>query len=175
MKYSILLFLAALIMNSCTSTTSAEKGFESATLLKEKDIDRSLLRPTSLFRLDTNALHENESVKVICASESLFPTDKVDYYIHAVAISMETGDTVNILATGILDASEKDPYGYFYTPHSEIAKVLQNLDRIDEGANTKELQPKKFKWVFSDPEFINIKTDHLPSIIGMIGEMETAP
>ncbi len=135
----------------------------------EKEINPEYMRDISEFKMDTSALHDNESIEILCASDQLFPTDEVDYYVHVVAVSQETGDTVNIFTTAVMSASDDDRLTEFHSAESDVAKILQNMNNVKEGVNVKDLKSNKFTKVYSDPEFIALKTSHFPSIIGMVG------
>lgn len=138
----------------------------------KEEIDPAHLIDISEYNIDTTALHHNERIEVLCASDKVFPTDDFDYYVHALVVSLETGDTVNVLVTGVIDITESNRISAFISPDNTIAKVLQNLDEIKDGANVNDLEPSKFEKVHRDPEYISIKTSHFPSIIGVIGELE---
>lgn len=137
--------------------------------VEKKEINPEYLRDISEFNMDTSALRENERIEILCASDQLFPTDKVDYYVHAVAVSLETGDTVNIFTTGVMSINENNRITEFHSAESDVAKIFQNMDKIEEGVNVKDLKSNKFTKVYSDPEFISLKTTHFPSIVGLLG------
>ena len=172
MKLLLCLSVFAFLFSSCTNKAESNQGSDFDFPINEKEIDRSLLLDISEFNIDSTALSDKEQIKLICASETLFPTDMVNYFIHAVAVSLETGDTVNILATGVIDVTKNHPYGEFLSPNSDLAKVLQNMDKIEDNQNIHDLEVSDFDKVYTDPKFINIETAHFPAIIGMVGKVE---
>ena len=139
----------------------------------EKEINPDHLINISEFKVDTIALHDNEGIEVLCASDRVFPTDDINYFVQAVVVSLETGDTVNVLVAGTINITESNRLSRFVSSNNDIAKVLQNLNNIEDGTNVKDLEPPKFDKVYRNPEYISLKTSHFPSIIGMITELQT--
>lgn len=136
---------------------------------EKKAINPAFMRNISEFRMDTSALHDGEQIEVLCASDQLFPSDKVDYYVHVVAVSRETGDTVNIFATAMMQLNGDNRMTEFHSAETEMAKIYQNLNNVKSGSNVKDLKSNQFSKVYSDPEFIALETRHFPSIVGLIG------
>lgn len=158
--FSITICILSIFFHSCSNLgTSGE-------------VDPAHLIDVSQYNIDTTALHHKERIEVLCASDRVFPTDELDYYVHTLVVSLETGDTVNVLAVGSIDITENNRISTFISPNDPIAKILQNVNNIKTGTNAKDLEVSKFKKVHRDPEYISIETSHFPSIIGLIGEID---
>src|ERR1700754_41896 len=52
---------------------------------------------TSKFKIDSTVLHDNDEIKLIYTSGSPDDNKDLKYYIHVIAVSQKSGDTVNIL------------------------------------------------------------------------------
>lgn len=134
----------------------------------EKNRNGAFLVDVSKFKIDTTMLHDGDSVKVLCASLKLFPTDTISYYVHTVVVSLKTGDTVNVLASGSINITEENRITEFYSFNNKFALAMQSMNDIKTGENSIIPKEKKYKKVHSDPQFIALKTSHFPSVIGML-------
>lgn len=134
----------------------------------EKHRDDTHLVDISKFKIDTTVLHDGDSVKVLCASLKLFPTDTISYYVHTVVVSLKTGDTVNVLASGSINITEENRITEFYSFNNKFALAMQSMNDIKTGKNSIIPKEKKYKKVHSDPQYIALKTSHFPSVRGML-------
>lgn len=145
------------------------------TACKEPDkSDDRIIRFLSVsdFRIDSTALHDEEEIEVLCASDFLFGSDKVDYYVHAIVVSMETGDTVNVLATGVLDAKENDRFRNYLSESNVFTRVMSNHGHIADRQNVNTLKTRKSEKVHSDEQYINLPYKNYPAVIGSICEIQ---
>lgn len=168
MKNTLAFFVLTFLIFGCGNNEKENDKLSS--LINEKEINRDLLVSISDFKMDAKILNDGDEIEVLCASESLFPSDEVDFYVHAIVVSQISGDTINVLATSYLKVPD-DRMTQYHSPMTDAALVFQNLDNID-GTNVKDLEPQKHKLVFVDPEYIQLDYTVYPSTIGMIGEFE---
>lgn len=131
----------------------------------------------SKFKMDNTALEDNEEVKIIYTSSSPDYNKDLKYYIHLIAVSQKTGDTVNILTTADngLTSEDMDKVFNFFIQDNVASKLIQmdsekikDIKHIDD-INKTEL--KKIDKVVRDPEFDEIADNNYPTIIGAIGMM----
>jgi hypothetical protein len=131
----------------------------------------------SKFKIDNNALENYEEIKIIYSS-GRYPYDKnMEYYIHLIAVSQKTGDTVNILsiANPVVEIDKKDKIFNFFNQDHELSKIAQldveNIRDINNINEINSLQSKKIDKVVRDPEFDHIADNNYPTIIGSIGNV----
>lgn len=156
MKTAPLYFLAALLflLTSCGST------------YKYWDISK--------FKMDKNALADGEEIKLLYASGGPGNND-LDHYLHLIAISQKTGDTVNILTTADngLTAEDKDKIFNYFNEENDVTKISQmDLDKLQDIKNADDIDKielKKIDKVVRDPKFDYLANNHYPTVIGMIG------
>jgi hypothetical protein len=131
----------------------------------------------SKFRIDNSALEDNEEVKLIYTSRGPDYNKDLKYYIHLIAVSQKTGDTVNILTTADngLTMEDKDKVFNFFNQDNVASKLIQmdpeklkEIKHIDDINNT---ELKKIDKVARDPNFDGIADNNYPTIIGTIGTM----
>jgi hypothetical protein len=131
----------------------------------------------SKFNIDNNALEDNEEVKIIYTSRGPDSNTELNYYIHLIAISQKSGDTVNILTTpdNGLEIEDKDKVFNFFNQDNIATKITQedlyNLKDI-KSLDIKEIEKKELKKidkVARDPEFDYMADNNYKTIIGVIG------
>lgn len=131
----------------------------------------------SKFRMDNNALEDNEEIKLLYTSQGPGNNKNLEYYIHLIAVSQKTGDTVNILTTADngITIEDKDKIFNFFNMKNVVSKLAQmDLDNIADIKNTgdiNKIELKKIEKVARDPEFDDIADNDYPTIIGSIGTM----
>lgn len=128
----------------------------------------------SKFNLQENALKNREEVKILYTSRAPDNNKDLKYFIQLVAVSQETGDTVNILTTtnnGIGKSDEQTVFN-FLNADDLGTKILQtDVDDI-ENLDIKKLskaKTKQIKKVVRDPEFDFLADNNYPTVIGSIG------
>ncbi|HEX7846127.1 MAG TPA: hypothetical protein VF476_10040 [Chitinophagaceae bacterium] len=129
----------------------------------------------SKFNMDKNALEDNEEIKLLYTSRGPDSNKDLEYYIHLIAVSQKTGDTVNILTTVDNGITEKDGNKIFnFFNQDNLASKLMQMDleklkdikHIDEVNNRPS---KEIDKVARDPKFDDIADNNYPTIIGSIG------
>ena len=122
-----------------------------------------------------SALKDNEEIKLLYSSRAPDNNKDLDYYVHLIAVSQKTGDTVNILTTveNYLTNDDKDKIYNYFDQNNIITKVSQqdlskikNMESVDKA--TKDI-PKKITKVARDPQFDHIADNRFPTVIGSIG------
>lgn len=128
----------------------------------------------SRFNLNENALNDKEQIKILYTSQAPDNNKDLDYYIHIIAVSQVSGDTVNILTTANngLRKEDGEQVFNFYNSDNIATKMLQiNLDDLDLN-NLDKIELKKINKVARDPEFDYLADNSFPTIIGVIGKSE---
>jgi hypothetical protein len=121
----------------------------------------------SKFNIVDTALKDNEPIKLLYLSKGPDNNDDFDYYFHIVAVSLKTGDTVNILTpveNGFTLEDKEKEFNYF--DKNNIATKNLYLSR-DEPQ--KDYLNKKIQKVARDPKFDNIADNKFPTVVGAIG------
>lgn len=115
----------------------------------------------SRFNIVRAALADNEPIKLLYSSRGPDNNENMEYFIHIVAVSQKTGDTVNILTVieNGFSIDDKD-------------KVFNYFD--EDNVVTRTVQPgyEKIKYITKvarDPKFDNIADNKYPTVIGSIG------
>lgn len=129
----------------------------------------------SKFKIDNNALEDNEAIKLLYTSHGPDYNKELKYYIHLIAVSQKSGDTVNILTTAHyrITREDEDKIFNFFNQDNVASKLIQmDLDKIQDikhidAINKKEM--KKIDKVARDPKFDDIADNNYPTIIGSIG------
>ncbi|MCI4668311.1 MAG: hypothetical protein MRZ79_09245 [Bacteroidia bacterium] len=131
----------------------------------------------SEFNMDSNALENNEEIKLIYSSNGPNDNKERTYYYHIIVVSQKSGDTVNVLTTLNHGFNRKDmtKIFHFFNEDHPASKLLQmdlkdlaNLKSID---NSDRPQTKKIMRVARDPNFDHIAQNSFPTIIGTIGNL----
>jgi len=115
----------------------------------------------SKFNIVKTALLDNEPIKLLYSSRSPDNNENMEYFIHIVAISQKTGDTVNIL-TAIengFSLEDKDNVFNYFDENNIITKTIR--------ADSEKI--KDITKVVRDPKYDNIADNKYPSVIGSIG------
>lgn len=124
--------------------------------------------------MDEKALEDKEEIKLIYTSRGPGNNADLNYYIHLIAVSQKTGDTVNILTTADngFSPDDGDKVFNFFNKDNIASKLIQmNMDNVTD-LNIEEIKNsalKKIDKVARDTEFDNIADNHFPTIIGSIG------
>ena len=116
----------------------------------------------SRFKFDSSVLSDNDEIKLLYTSRGPDNNKELQYYVHVIAISQRTGDTVNILTTvpNGFTMEDKDKIFNYFTQDNIVSKTLQpDLDN----------KVKKIDKVARDPNFDNIADNNYPTVIGIIG------
>jgi len=131
----------------------------------------------SKFNIKNDALKDNEQIKLLYTSRGPDYNKDLNYYIQLVAVSQETGDTVNILTTvdnGITMA-DKDKIFNFFNQDNIASKIIQmDAEKIKDIKNVNDINKvelKKIDKVARDPNYDNIADNNYPTVIGSIGTM----
>jgi hypothetical protein len=128
------------------------------------------------FNIESDALAEFEEIKVIYTSRGPDNNKNQDYYIHMIAVSQKTGDTVNILTTvdhGFTATDANKVFNFFgqNNPASQLlhvdAEKIKNMKNVDE-LNDVEIR-KDIELVARDPKFDYLAINNYPTVIGYIG------
>jgi hypothetical protein len=131
----------------------------------------------SEFKIDNNALEDNEEIKIIYSSGSFDYNKDLEYYIHLIAVSQKTRDTVNILtlANPLITIENKDEVFNFFNQDNALSKLIQiDIESIKDISNINEINnkpTKKIEKVVRDPKFDHIAINQYPTIIGSIGNV----
>lgn len=129
----------------------------------------------SKFRMDNTALEDNEPIKIIYTSRGPDFNNDLKYYIHLIAISQKTGDTVNILTTADngFTMEEKDKVFNFFNQENLVTKLsqldLEKLKDINHISDINSTELKEINKVARDPKFDYLADNKYPTIIGAIG------
>lgn len=121
----------------------------------------------SKFKMNKTALADNEEIKLLYSSRAPDYNKDMNYYIHLVAVSQTTGDTVNILTTAYNDFKQEDgdKVFNFFNEDNIASKVLQEKIGNTDGSN------KHIDKVARDPQFDDIADNNYPTVIGVIGTL----
>ena len=129
----------------------------------------------SKFKMDSLALSDNEPIRLLYTSRGPDNNKALTYYIHIVAVSEKSGDTVNILTTidnGFTADDEGKIYNFF--DHNNIATKISHsdYDNLADANKIEEIQQaglKKINKVARDPKFDDIADNTYQTVIGSIG------
>lgn len=126
------------------------------------------------FKMDENVLQDGDGIKLVYSSQAPDNNKNLEYYIHIIAVSQKSGDTINILTTinNGFQSDVKDKVFTFMSKDSEMGKVLQNIS-YDNDYNLSKVDKSKLKpitKVVRDPRFDYLADNNFPTIIGFIGQ-----
>ena len=113
----------------------------------------------SQFSIDNHALEDNEEIKLIYTSHGPDYNRDLKYYIHLIAVSQQTGDTVNILTTAYNEITDKDKHKVFnfFSQDNLASKFMQmdmeDIKKISHVDELNDLETKTITKVARDPEF----------------------
>jgi len=130
---------------------------------------------TSKFKLDSTVMHDNDEIKLIYTSGA--PDDNKDlrYYIHVIAVSQKSGDTINILTPldNGFNPGDGDKVYNFVSEDNIAYKLMQRqVAQVQEPAGQQDishLKAKRIDRVARDPRFDKIADNNYPTVIGTIG------
>jgi len=164
MRNSLLFILILIVFSACTDKT-----------YEYWDI--------SEFNITKDALKDGEKLKLLYTSQGPGINEDKEHYYHYVAISKETGDSVNILTTQSiqLDKLKKNSNNIIFVSlagqaidfvqginnehikDEQLSEMLANIDSTESEINL------NIKKVVRDPDFDDFaKNDH-PAIVGFLG------
>jgi len=130
----------------------------------------------SKFRIDSTALQNNEEIKLLYTSRGPDNNKDFTYYIHVIAISQKTGDTVNILTTvdNGFTIDDQDKVFNFFDQNNIATKISQsdveNLKNVEKLKDLEKTPLRNIKKVARDPKFNHIADNNYPTVIGSIGK-----
>lgn len=131
----------------------------------------------SKFNLVKGALIDGEEIRLVYTSRSPDSNKDLEYYVHFVVVSVQSGDTVNVLSPksiAIEGVSADDVFNYF-DQINIASKLLQgdfnDLKSIDDVQELTKATAKKINKVVRDPKFDNIADNTHPTVIGSIGKL----
>lgn len=124
------------------------------------------------FKMDPYILQDGAEIEIIGMSDKITPEHKIDFYNLVVVRSLETGDTVNVLATTFINQGQNGAYMKFISTESAHGLILEaQSDKKDlNNINMNDLKPKRFNKVFYDKDFLHADLKRYPTIIGIIGD-----
>ena len=99
----------------------------------------------------------------------------MEYYIHLIAVSQKTGDTVNILTpvdNGLTMDDQDKVFNYFDQNNPATKMMFMNQENLKDIEKIREAQktvPKKITKVVRDTQFDMIADNSYPTVIGAIG------
>ncbi len=115
------------------------------------------------FTMADNALENNEEVKLLYWSGGPDFNKQREYYYHAIVVSEESGDTVNILTAanhGFDESSQNQTYNY--VGNEDLAGKI--LDKFLGG------EKDNIRKVARDASFDDLADNDFPTVIGNIGQ-----
>lgn len=134
--------------------------------------------PIEHFNLEENGLKDNEPVTVLyynCGPYD-FQVDQ-GFYRHAVVISSETNDTVNVLTfpNADLDSLTSKNNILIYNDHPILRKTIENYDKLSEemkglieSNDTTKLFWTEYSLVVRNPDFDFIANNNFKTVIGSL-------
>jgi hypothetical protein len=132
---------------------------------------------TSRFNFKPGALKDNAEIKLLYTSERPPSASELEYYIHLVAVSKETGETINILTTadnGLTTADSSTVFVYF-DENNVMTKLFQATGQGGENPpdlnidSISRIKLRDIKKVIRNPAFDHIADNNFPTVIGSIG------
>lgn len=129
----------------------------------------------SKFNIVDSALKDQEEIKLIYTSQGPVTNNNREYYYHVIAISQQSGDTVNILTLINNGFSADDGDKVFnYLDQNNFAAKLMLMDPAELANNDmvkdeKKEELKKTTKVARDPSFDFLADNNHPTVIGFIG------
>lgn len=129
----------------------------------------------SKFNIDNSALEDNEEIKLLYTSRGPDNNQDLEYYIHLIAVSQKTGDTVNILTTADngITMDDKNKVFNFFNQDNVASKIIQmDMESIKDIKHVEDLdkmESKNINKVARDPKFDYVSDNDYSTIIGSIG------
>lgn len=134
----------------------------------------------SKFNMNRLALADGEEIKLIYTSQGPDNNKDLSYYIHLIAVSQKTGDTVNILTTannGFAKTDGDEVFNFFGQEHLASLLMQTDLSNMNELGSIEDLPKgaKRITKVARDIKFDDIADNHFPTVIGYVGTMRNSP
>ncbi len=133
---------------------------------------------TSKFKFDDSALLDTEAIRLIYSSRGPDYNNDSKSFIHIIAISEKTGDTVNILTTAYNHFNENpniDETFNFIALDNIVSETFLNNMKIVYNNQSKESIKKqileKISKVARDPNFDDLADNNYPTVIGFIAKI----
>lgn len=132
---------------------------------------------SSKFNFKPSALKDNAEIKLVYTSERPPSASELEYYIHLIAVSQETGDTINILTTadnGLTKADSSTVFVYF-DENNVMTKLYETAGQDGDSPpdlnidSISRIKLRDIKKVIRNPEFDHIADNNFPTVIGSIG------
>lgn len=129
----------------------------------------------SKFNIVESALKDNEEIKILYTTRGPGNNEDLEYYIHLIAVSQKTGDTVNILTpvdNGLTMDDQDKVFNYFDQNNPATKMMFMNPENLKDIEKIREAQksvPKKITKVVRDTQFDMIADNNYPTVIGAIG------
>lgn len=129
----------------------------------------------SKFNIVESALKDNEEIKILYTTRGPGNNEDLEYYIHLIAVSQKTGDTVNILTPvdNGLTMDDQDKVFNYFDQNNPATKMMfmnpENLKDIEKIRESQKSVPKKITKVVRDTHFDMIADNNYPTVIGAIG------
>jgi len=160
MKLIYSIALLGFLITSCSSNNSSSN---SKSKVEFWDISK--------FNIDNNALTEYEEIKLLYSSRGLNYDQNNDYYIHIIAVSVASGDTVNILTPLKNGFKENDKDKIFNFMSKDNVATIAMMEQFQSLNKSKQSNSglNNISKVIRDPNFDYLADNDYPTIIGMIG------
>lgn len=134
----------------------------------------------SKFKLEPDALKDGEEVKILYTSRGPDSNRDLKYYIQIVAVSKETGDTVNILTTSDNGFKKEDGdkvFNYFNENNymTKLGYMPEDADKIKHVKDFDNIQAPKIDKVARDPRYDYIANNKFPTVKGSVGTVTDTP
>jgi hypothetical protein len=103
---------------------------------------------TAKFNIVDTALTDGEEIKLLYCSRAPDNNEDKEYYIHIVAVSQKTGDTVNILTTtnNGISIEDKDKVFNYFDQNNAASKLSQlDADKLKDVKNINKLNTSDTK------------------------------
>ncbi len=143
--------------------------------------DRYKYWEISKFKMVPNALEDLEPIKLIYTSRSPDNNPDYTYYIHIIAVSQKTGDTVNILTPEDNGFNMTHKYKIFnyVNPHNVISDLIHFDTESAKNIDWENIDSLPSKWDYNkitkvarDPKFDYVADNNYPTVIGMVVSVE---
>lgn len=131
-------------------------------------------KSVSDYHIQPNALKDGERIKLLFTIYGNTDNREDKYYNQVVAVSVESGDTCNILVPvnhGFTEEDGNKVFNYF-SPEGQSAELamldFDNLKDINDINSVKHEFPKYQKVIY-DPQFDKWQKNNFPTVMGFIG------
>jgi hypothetical protein len=128
-------------------------------------------RSLSQYKIDTTALKDGDTIRVIFSSGGPNSNEDREYLYHLIAVNVnKPEDTVNVLVPEISSLDESDNIKVFASQNSAIYKLFNSGKEISEIKHIDEAQPVEINKVVVHKDYLAPEDTHFPVIIGMLTE-----